>query len=156
MPYIYLNPSLWGSSGADLRHDWIPCRDQWYSSEFLQYKLYIALAVMWWCERKCMCVTKSAQGAGKLIFGVGVVVDGGSSKMSKWYPWPWPRKWGQSRRSRNFNWPHIRQFSTQNQNVWCSQFGNQIALSHVAGKLTLTFSGWNLQNAKTHKLAYLS
>ena len=38
---------------------------------------YIDLAVMGWCTRACMyvCVTKSAEGAGKLIFG-GVVVGG--------------------------------------------------------------------------------
>ena len=31
---------------------------------FLQRQLYIALAVMGWCEGGRMCVTKSAQGTG--------------------------------------------------------------------------------------------
>ena len=30
-----------------------------------------------------MCVTKSAQGAGKLMFGVAVVLDGGSREVQK-------------------------------------------------------------------------
>ena len=42
---------------------------------FLQSELYMALAVMRWCARAGRCVyvgmrvAKSAQGAGKLIFG---------------------------------------------------------------------------------------
>ena len=31
--------------------------------------------------------------------------------------------------SRNFNWPYLWQFSMQNQNVWCSEIGSQMALS---------------------------
>ena len=31
-------------------------------------------------------VTKLAEGAGKLIFSVGVVLDGGRTKMSQWCP----------------------------------------------------------------------
>ena len=47
---------------------------------FLQRELCIGLdlVVMGWCprERVCMCVTKSAQSAGKPIFGVGRPIDG--------------------------------------------------------------------------------
>ena len=55
---------------------------------FLQRELYVALAVMGWCACVCMwvcytCVRKSAQGAGKRIFRVVAVLDGGSTTCQK-------------------------------------------------------------------------
>ena len=35
---------------------------------------------MGWCARACVCVTKLDQNAGKLIFGLGIVHDGGNAK----------------------------------------------------------------------------
>ena len=55
----------------------------------LQRELYIALGVMRWCARVCICVTKSAQGARKQIFGIWYKdsAQRGSTKMSKLCPW---------------------------------------------------------------------
>ena len=66
---------------------------------FLLRQIWIAVAVMGWCTRArvyvCVCVrvTKSTRGAWKLIFRVwGDQRWGGKYNISKWCPWPLPRK----------------------------------------------------------------
>ena len=51
--------------------------------DFLHCELHIVLAVMGWCVHECVCVRKSAQGAGKLTCCASSPRRG-SPKMSKW------------------------------------------------------------------------
>ena len=72
---------------------------------------------MGWCARMCslcMCVTKSAQGAGKLIFGVEVVPNGVGTKMVSATLTLTQKMRSEVWRSRDFNWPYLGHFSTDN------------------------------------------
>ena len=53
-------------------------------------------------------------------------------------------------RSRNFKWPYLGQFSTQNQNVWCSEISFLMALRCTNWKIELTFRLRNLATCQKH------
>ena len=59
-----------------------------------------------------MCVMKSAQGAGKLIFGAGVDLDGDVQKCQNSVCDLDLENEVNVLRSRNFNWPYLGHFLT--------------------------------------------
>ena len=106
------DPRLSRSCGVVKRPDY-HCDDDLV----LQSELDITLAVVEQFVHACLCACKElARGAGKLIFGVEVALDGEKYQnvvhdldldLGEVKVW----------RSRMLNWPRLGQFSIQNQTV---------------------------------------
>ena len=96
---------------------------QQIEESFLQRELYIALAVMGWCARVCVC-NESAQSAGKMNFAEWIILDWGSTNCQNGVCDLDLENEVKVPRSQNFNWPYLEHFSTQDQNIECSVIGS--------------------------------